>query len=46
LQRQSEVTTKCRIAEKKHKNLEVRIIQRNFADEIKQETICKQANTY
>jgi hypothetical protein len=47
LQRQSEVTTKCRIAEKKqHKNLEVRIIQHNFADEIKQETICKQANTY
>ena len=34
----------CR--KKQHKNLEVRIIQRNFADEIKQETICKQANTY
>ena len=31
---------------KQHKNLEVRIIQRNFADEIKQETIGKQANTY
>ena len=31
---------------KQHKNLEVRIIQRNFADEIKQETRCKQANTY
>ena len=32
---------------KRQKNLEVRIIQRNFADENhKTETICKQVNTY